>query len=231
MGWKVENFLSAAGGQDISARPAIIPGSTNKRILALQVAFAYTSLLITLWTPRAAQGPWVLLTACSVALFTLTVPYDYDQLGLRWGNARTTTAIIITAAMLAAAVILIGHLAGVVTNFAHWGSWKGPVGYFIWAVVQQFLLQSFFFIRLESIFGAGKPAVGATAILFTVAHIPNPVLTAVTLGAGLATCEAFRRWRAILPLGLSHAMIGLALAVSIPDHLMHHMKVGLGYLH
>jgi membrane protease YdiL (CAAX protease family) len=231
MGWKVENFLSAAAGRDVPARPAIISGSGNKRILTLQVAFAYTSLLITLWTPRAAQGPWVLLTACSVVLFTLTGPYDYDQLGLRWGAARTGTAILVTGALLASAIVFLEQLAGVAINFAHWGSWKGPVGYFVWAVVQQFLLQSFFFIRLESILGAGKPAVCATAILFTVAHIPNPVLTAVTLAAGLATCEAFRRWRAILPLGLSHALIGLALAVSIPDHLMHHMKVGLGYLH
>jgi membrane protease YdiL (CAAX protease family) len=231
MGWKVEKYLPHAWGRVGSALPGTTGATQARLILALQVAVTYGALLATLWTPRSAQAPWILLTACSVLLFTLTGPYTLRELGLRWGGARTAATIVLAAAMLAAAITFMGRLAGVTTNFARWGSWKGPAGYFLWALVQQFLLQSFFFLRLESLLRAGRPAVLVAAILFTLAHIPNPILTGVTFAAGLATCEAFRRWRAILPLGTAHALVGLALAVTIPDRLLHHMKVGLGYLH
>jgi membrane protease YdiL (CAAX protease family) len=231
MGWKVEKYLPHGSPEAVSVPQGVRAGGPTRLILAVQLAVTYSALLVTLWTPRAAQAPWILLTAVCVLLFTLTGPYTPRELGLRWGGARTAAAIILAAAMLAAAITFLGHLAGVAANFARWGSWKGPAGYFGWALVQQFLLQSFFFVRLESLFRAGRPAVLAAAILFTIAHIPNPVLTGVTFVAGLATCEAFRRWRGILPLATAHALVGLAIAVTLPDRLLHHMKVGLGYLH
>jgi hypothetical protein len=40
----------------------------------------------------------------------------------------------------------------------------------------------------------------------------------------------FRRYRNIFPLGLVHAALGLTIAASLPDSLLHHMRVGLGYL-
>jgi len=40
----------------------------------------------------------------------------------------------------------------------------------------------------------------------------------------------FRRYRNIFPLGLVHAALGLTIAASLPDHWLHHMRVGIGYL-
>jgi hypothetical protein len=37
--------------------------------------------------------------------------------------------------------------------------------------------------------------------------------------------------RNLYPLAVAHALIGLALAVSVPDSIQRHMRVGLGYLH
>src|SRR5437879_12253662 len=54
--------------------------------------------------------------------------------------------------------------------------------YAVWAFLQQFMLQSFFFVRLESLLGSRR-AVLATTILFAAAHIPNPILT---IGSALA---------------------------------------------
>ncbi len=83
---------------------------------------------------------------------------------------------------------------------------------------------------LESVLGSGR-AVLATAFLFSAAHIPSPVLTIATLLGALFFCEMFRRYRSIYPLGIVHAMLGLAMAASFPDTLLLHMRVGLGYLH
>jgi hypothetical protein len=40
----------------------------------------------------------------------------------------------------------------------------------------------------------------------------------------------FRRYRILDPLAIVHAVLGLTLAFVVPDSLLHHMRVGIGYL-
>ena len=102
-------------------------------------------------------------------------------------------------------------------------------GYALWALIQEFILQSFFFTRFEELFG-GAAAVWIAATLFATAHLPSPVLTAGTLIGALFFCEMFRRYRSIYLLGVVHAMLGLTIAMTMPDSVLHHMRVGMGYL-
>ena len=103
--------------------------------------------------------------------------------------------------------------------------------YLIWAVVQQWIQQSFFFTRMERVFDRGMLASFTTAALFGLAHLPNPVLAPVTFLGGWFLSELYRRYRSVVPLGIAHGVVGLAIALSVPDSLNHHMRVGLGYLH
>jgi membrane protease YdiL (CAAX protease family) len=66
--------------------------------------------------------------------------------------------------------------------------------------------------------------------LFAAAHLPNPVLTTATFIGALFLCEMFRRYRSIYSLAIVHAMLGLTIAITTPDSLLHHMRVGIGYL-
>ncbi len=99
----------------------------------------------------------------------------------------------------------------------------------IWALIQEFILQSFFFNRFEELYG-GSAAVWIASTLFAAAHLPSPVLTTATLIGALFFCEMFRRYRSIYPLGVVHAMLGLSIFLITPDSLLHHMRVGIGYL-
>jgi membrane protease YdiL (CAAX protease family) len=103
--------------------------------------------------------------------------------------------------------------------------------YLVWAVVQQWIQQSFFFARIEQVIHRGILASFTTAALFGLAHLPNPVLAPVTFVGGWFLSELYRRYRSVVPLGIAHGLVGLALALSVPDSLNHHMRVGLGYLH
>jgi hypothetical protein len=40
----------------------------------------------------------------------------------------------------------------------------------------------------------------------------------------------FRRYRSIYPIGIVHGVLGLTIALTMPDSLLHHMRVGIGYL-
>lgn len=107
--------------------------------------------------------------------------------------------------------------------------WLASTAYVVWSLVQEFILQSVFFLRFEALLGPRR-AVFAAAGVFAVAHLPSPVLTVLSMIGGMVFCELFRRYRNLYPIGLIHGALGLTIAASLPDHWLHHMRVGVGYL-
>jgi membrane protease YdiL (CAAX protease family) len=86
-------------------------------------------------------------------------------------------------------------------------------------------------VNLEDLLGDSQRALWCTTALFFLAHVPNPVLMAGTLAAALFFVSLFRRYRNIYPLGIAHALLGLSLAVTVPDAWLRHMRVGISYWH
>jgi hypothetical protein len=96
--------------------------------------------------------------------------------------------------------------------------------------MQQFILQSYFLLRLLRLMpGKVAPVIAAT-VIFAMAHLPNPILTPITLIWGTIACVLFLRYRNIYTLGVAHGIMGLCIAVTVPNSLHRHMRVGLGYL-
>jgi membrane protease YdiL (CAAX protease family) len=195
-----------------------------------QVALGYLLVLVTLWTESPHHRTlWMGAVSAFVLIFTLGSGYSKRELGLEapsWSGALRIFIIgLSAAAAIAATAKLLGQSVPANPN---WPSPRDARQYAIWAMVQQFILQSFFYVRLETVLGS-KPAVPATTLLFASAHLPNPILTVSTLLGGLFFCEMFRRYRSIYPLGIVHAALGLSLAATLPDSLIHHLRVGIGY--
>ena len=210
-----------------------------------QVIVVYVLIEGALWSPRLAiRNRWALAAAIAVLAFVLVdlvlpdlVPLDlalHDRPSIRrMGLSLPTTfgASIVLAGSLVATIFLLFmvHWAGgeIPTN-AIWPNLNQSSGYLLWALIQEFLLQSFFFTRCEELFG--NSAVWVAATLFAAAHLPSPILTTFTFIAALFFCEMFRRYRSIYPIAVVHAVLGLAVAITMPDSLLHHMRVGIGYL-
>jgi membrane protease YdiL (CAAX protease family) len=102
--------------------------------------------------------------------------------------------------------------------------------YALWACVQQLLLQGFFLPRCLGIARGQVSAALLAGVLFSLAHLPNPILTPITLIWGFAACLLFLRYRNLYPLAMAHAILGIAIAIAIPGPVDHNMRVGLGYL-
>lgn len=194
----------------------------------LAVAVGYSLIVITIWTPRSTQRQLFLadvaffLTAAIVQL--KRTRFEVPRLGI-W-------AVIAGLGLAVAGVILyVGCVLGTVhTLFGRPAPLLHASSYLIWAIVQQWIQQSFFFVRLERFLIHGWVASFATASLFALAHLPNPILTPITFVGGFLLSEIFRRYRTVVPLGIAHGAVGLAIALAVPDALNHHMRVGLGYL-
>ena len=220
------------GSQCASPQGATVPAArffASRRFCVLAVAGAYLLAEGGLWTAGAVQRGFIIAAMCWIAACTLLQRRSAKQLGVGLGGLRQSSWLALTA--LALAVVLVGVL--------HGAGWQLPAiqrpiqlwrvgAYSVWAVEQEFILNSFLFLNLEQLAGTRR-AILFSAVIFAIAHIPNPLLMALTLLAGLAFCTAFARYRNIWPLAVAHALLGITVAVSVPDGVTHHMRVGLGY--
>ncbi len=196
----------------------------------LQIAFAYGLLEAALWTsPGRLDLIWMILTATFILLTAFRGPYSAREMGVTLPSGKATVWIVGAGLILAATLWSFAALTGADAAPTHAMPLRTTWQYAVWAFVQQFMLQSFFFVRLESLLGSQR-AVLATTVLFAAAHIPNPILTVGTVLAGFFFCEMFRRYRNIFPLGVVHVILGLAMAASVSDALLHHMRVGIGFV-
>ena len=97
-------------------------------------------------------------------------------------------------------------------------------------MLQQLLLQGYFLARTLRLVPNANVAALLTASVFALAHLPNPILTPLTLIWGLAACLVFIRARNVYPLAIAHAIFGICVAITIPASVLHNMRVGLGYI-
>jgi membrane protease YdiL (CAAX protease family) len=208
-----------------------VPEAYRRYFTWFQLITAYVFMERTLWSSRLAlQNKWFFVTALTVLAFVVVDRPSLQRLGL--GLPSSFGASLVLAASFAAAVILVFAVraaGGQIPANPTWPNLHLAWQYVVWALVQEFILQSFFFTRCEELFGSSA-AVWTTATLFAAAHLPSPILTTFTLVGGLFFCEMFRRYRSIYPIGVVHAVLGLTLAMTMPDSLLHHMRVGIGYL-
>ena len=205
--------------------------STKQWTICLEILAIFGLLEAVMWTPRG------LIHSLLIAAEVVTVVWlglrgrSKEELGLRWPSRSGTLWILVLGGLAAAAIPALALATGhSVPANADWPRFQNLWPYVIWAFAQQFLLQSFFFVRVEALAG-GRWAVVASTLLFTVAHLPNMALTAMTFLGALFFTEAFRRYRSIYTLGIVHAWLGIAVAYSFPNSFMHHMRVGLSYWH
>jgi membrane protease YdiL (CAAX protease family) len=195
----------------------------------LEILFVFSVFEGVLWTPRSlGHSLMIALVVMCVVWFSFR-RNSRAELGLVWPSLRGTTWIlaigVVGAIAIPVGIIATGHP---VPANPDWPKFHHLWPYVIWAFAQQFLLQSFFFLRLESLLGA-RSALFASTLLFTLAHLPNAALTGMTVVGALFFTDMFRKYRSVYPLGIAHALLGIAIAYSFPDSFMHHMRVGLSY--
>ena len=201
---------------------------TRRRAL-LELTLAYTLILAVIWTPNPWQRIFYIAAVIALAAILILSFQGPRALGLQLTNLLRSSWIVIVALALAAALILIAAHEHTLHNTSHFISryW----GYALWAFVQQILLQDLFLRRLLILIPS-KPHIAAlaAALLFAAAHLPNPILTPITLLWGFISCLLFLHYRNIIPLAITHAALGITLAITIPPPIIHNMRVGLGYL-
>jgi len=211
-----------------AADPAI---QARRRRDWFELCVGYGLILLVIWTPSPWQRPLYLVAA----LFILAASWrSFDSraaMGLRTTNFLNSLWVVglaLVGSALAVSVAIHLHTLR---------PWKGPVdlvqrfwGYALWSFVQQFLVMDYLLLRFLRLVPDQKRAVALAAGLFAFAHLPSPILTVATLVWGIAACLLFLRYRNLYTLAITHAILGITIAICVPGQVTHNMRVALGYL-
>ncbi len=220
----------------IERRPTTAPLRLDRRVLAetadliLVVAF----LFVYIWViePRTQAYAWHGLAL--FLAFTLLSGRRHgdtsDDLGIRLDTlprALRESAIVFTPALLltlAAGVWLGGGSHVTARHIA-----LSLIGGYPWALFQQYGLQCVIGRRLRALLPHAAAHDVVCAAIFGALHLPNPLLTVVTFGAGYCFCALFRRCPNLFVLALAHVIASTLLYHALPPAMTHLMRVGPGY--
>jgi len=202
-----------------------------KRRDLIELAVGWGLIMMVIWTPRPLQH-WLYWAPVAWIAVAVWLRFEgWAAMGLRATNLLRSSWVVGVALVVATAAWLVAKRMGTLhapVNAVQF-FWT-YIGYSVWSFVQQFLLLSFFLARLVRLVPGRYRAALVAAVIFCLAHLPNPVLTPMTLVWGMASCVLFLRYRNVWTLGMAHAILGITVAMTLPGYVTHNMRVGLGYL-
>ncbi len=136
--------------------------------------------------------------------------------------------VVITPAL--AIIFGVGLVLGRGSRMILWDMVVSVALTFPWALFQQYGLVAVFGRRLRRLAIRPETVDLLCALIFAGLHLPNPLLTATTFGAGYIASALFRRRPNLFSLALAHALLSTALYVSLPQSITLVMRVGPGCL-
>ena len=182
-----------------------------------ELALGYALILAVIWTPHPLQH-WLYFIALGWFIVSIVLSFEsWKAMGCSVAGFWRSSWIIGVALILAAIATFCASSLRTLHYPVGATEWLQSFGgYTVWSLMQQLLLQGYFLARLLRIIPRANIAAAITASVFALAHLPNPILTPLTLVWGLAACLVFVRSRNVYPLAIAHAIFGICVAVTIP---------------
>jgi Type II CAAX prenyl endopeptidase Rce1-like len=206
---------------------------TGVRGAAGEVVLIVALVLLIVWVIKPLDLPSIDL-ACRalVGVLLLASPFVHGdsraRLGLRADNlGKALKSVLPLSLIAAAACVAIGLL---------YDSIRVPrrpavelLYYLAWAGAQQYALQAVVLQRLQD---AGLRDRGplAAALLFSAIHAPNPGLMVLTFLGGWFWSAVFSRHPNLLAVTLSHAVLAVVAASTLPPPVIAGYRIGPSYL-
>ena len=231
------NSVKAATPPAKSAVATTAPRGWARVVIAhpgMQVAAFFILLMLYIWwiaprnSPPMSLGGLALLVVIAVTSSRLhgdgplELGFRLDNLGRSARQVGVATLVAVPLIVAAGAVAGGGLRLNPVPPLS-------PIGYPVWALVQQYALQGFVYRRLCNAWGRPGVAAAGAALLFGAVHYPNPVLMVSTTVGGFVWSSLYRRAPNLYTLALSHGWLGVLLMASFPPELLHELRVGPSY--
>jgi hypothetical protein len=222
-----EYRLSSAQGLS-RARPL------KKGMALLELAGLVILIELIMWAVPFAPNPRLVYTGLALLIAALLLfghvrlGVSLSESGLRLGNFFPVLRRVAPALLFfVVAMLVIGFAAGTLRlrpKFFSMLLFVPP-----WALLQQYMLLAFAHRRFRILTGSGKASVIASAALFSLLHLPNPVLTVVCALGGFIWAREYERDPNLFAHAVTHTVASAFLANSLPGWMLKNMVVGYTY--
>jgi hypothetical protein len=200
----------------------------------LELAGLVVLIELIMWAVPFASNPRLVYSGSALLIAALLLSgyvregVSLRELGLRIDNFFPVLRRVAPALFVfVVSTILIGLAAGTLRlrpKFFSMLLFVPP-----WALLQQYMLLAFAHRRFRVITGSGRLSVIASAGLFAILHLPNPVLTVVCGLGGLIWAREYERDQNLFAHAITHTVASAFLANSLPGWLLKNMVVGYNY--
>jgi membrane protease YdiL (CAAX protease family) len=209
----------------------------NERSLAAwEMASVVSSFLIAEWMVMPFAGNSKLVAALPVGLAFALILLSHQahaesarEVGWRLDNFGQAARLLIPP-MLVGAIVLVGvglmmkSLRFDRQQVLEWAVWLP-----LWGLMQQYVLQGFINRRAQILYGRGTKSILLVASIFALLHLPNPWLSVATFAGGFVWAYIYQRAQNLPALALSHALMSMLLALSLPPATLNSLRVGIKY--
>jgi membrane protease YdiL (CAAX protease family) len=183
----------------LGAATAVFLASFEVRPRYVDLALAVAAVVLIVASRGRSRRLWALARAPEL---------DARRGAWRAGLSFTAVALVVLAAIAVIAARDAGTPA--IGRFANWHLLAAAALYFPWALLQQYIFQFYLLPRWLRLVPM-PAAVALTALTFAAVHFPRWPVMLVTVVAGTVWALVYYRWRRLVPLALSHALLGAAL--------------------
>jgi membrane protease YdiL (CAAX protease family) len=208
----------------------------ERSIAAWEIASVMSSLLIAEWAALALFGSGRVIVAIPVILAFVLMLVSHRlraetlrDIGIRLDNVAGAT-LKLAIPTIAAAILIVG--TGWALHSLRLGLLAERPRYLLlpaWAFAQQYVIQGFINRRAQLIFGKGWKSVLIVAFVFGLLHLPNTGLALLTFLAGAWWAAAYQRTPNLFAPALSHSILVVLLALSLPPAWLNSLRVGFKY--
>jgi len=196
----------------------------------VEVAAFYSLAMFIIWAGDNFR-PTILLAALIMVALCVgsNILHEDGRERIGFNSSQFLPCLGWAALVTIPVVVPLAFLAAKARFFWPWNLAWSLAGYPLWGFAQQYTLLAFVNNRLEDAL-PGREALlpWINGFLFSMAHLPNPVLMFFTFVAGVAFTAIFRRHRHLIPLALAHAIVGVAISLAFAN-INGVMSVGPGY--
>jgi membrane protease YdiL (CAAX protease family) len=210
--------------------------SLSKGLALWEIVSVVTSALIAEWAIQTLAGGARLIGAIPIflaiglMLFSHRVRHEsLREIGFRFDNFAAAIRLLILPTAVAVVVILVLNWQLSSGNFSLRPIRPRLLLAPFWALFQQYGLQGFLNRRAQLVLGVGWKSALLVGIIFSVLHMPSPLLVGLSLVGGFVWAWIYQRQPNLFALGLSHSIISLTLSLTIPLHLTDLLRVGFRY--